>query len=216
MKKIKFYNLLSLLIMLSVAISAYFFNSILPEEVITHWDINGQADGWGAKSVLVVYIPFLIIGLYILFRILPKMDPKRENYIKFDTTYNAFRFLIIAFLAAVYFISIYINLGYNLAMSEIMTWLVGLLFIIIGFLIKNVEPNWFMGIRNPWTLSNDEVWKKTHLMAQKVFIIGGVLFLFIPYVSPGYVPIIFVFVIIMILSLSVGYSYFLYKKIEKK
>ena len=102
MKKIRIYNLISLLIILSVAISAYFFNSMLPDEVITHWDINGQADGWGAKSTLVVFIPFLIIGLYILFRFLPKMDPKKENYIKFDTAYNAFRLLIVAFLAAVF------------------------------------------------------------------------------------------------------------------
>ena len=101
-------------------------------------------------------------------------------------------------------------------MTELTTWLVGLLFIAIGFLIKNVKQNWFMGIRNPWTLSNEEVWKKTHLMAQKVFIVGGIFFLFMPYVSPGYVPIIFIFVIVMILLLSVGYSYWLYRKIEKK
>ena len=68
MKKIKFYNIISLLIILSVAISAYFFNSMLPDRMITHWNINGQADGWGDKSTLVVFIPFLIIGLYILFR----------------------------------------------------------------------------------------------------------------------------------------------------
>ncbi|MBT4210002.1 MAG: DUF1648 domain-containing protein [Candidatus Komeilibacteria bacterium] len=216
MKKIKIYNFISLLIILSVAISAYFFNGILPEEVITHWDINGQADGWGDKSTLVVFIPFLIIGLYILFRFLPKMDPKKENYIKFDSAYHAFRLLIVAFLAIIYFISVYINLGYNLAMTEIMTWLVGVLFIAIGFLIKNVKQNWFMGIRNPWTLSNEEVWRKTHLMAQKVFIVGGVFFLFMPYISPGYVPIIFIFVIVMILLLSVSYSYWLYRKIEKK
>ena len=216
MKKIKIYNFISLLIILSVAISAYFFNGILPEEVITHWDINGQAYGWGDKSTLVVFIPFLIIGLYILFRFLPKMDPKKENYIKFDSAYHAFRLLIVAFLAIIYFISVYINLGYNLAMTEIMTWLVGVLFIAIGFLIKNVKQNWFMGIRNPWTLSNEEVWRKTHLMAQKVFIVGGVFFLFMPYISPGYVPIIFIFVIVMILLLSVSYSYWLYRKIEKK
>ena len=83
------------------------------------------------------------------------------------------------------------------------------------FLIKDVKQNWFMGIRTPWTLSNEEVWKKTHLMAQKVFIIGGIAFLFIPYVTPTYVPIIFIFVIIMIVGLNFGYSYWLWRKIEK-
>jgi uncharacterized membrane protein len=189
---------------------------MLPDIVITHWDINGQADGWGDKSILVVFIPFLTIGLYLLFRFLPKMDPKKENYLKFDSAYHAFKLLIIAFLAAIYFISVYINLGYDLAMTELMTWLMGALFIAIGFLIKNVKQNWFMGIRNPWTLSNEEVWKKTHLMAQKVFIVGGICFLFMPYISATYVPVIFIFVIVMIISLSTGYSYWLYRKLDKK
>jgi len=216
MKKIKFYDIISTLIIFLVATSAYYFNGLLPETVITHWGMNGQADGWGSKNILVVFIPFLIIGLYILFRFLPRMDPKKVNYIKFDSAYHAFKFLIVAFMAIIYFISVYINLGYDLPMSDIMTWLVGILFIIIGFLIKNVKQNWFMGIRTPWTLSNEEVWRKTHLMAQKVFIVGGVVFLFIPYVSASFVPVIFIFVIIMIVGFSYGYSYWLYRRLEKK
>lgn len=216
MKKIKIYDIISILIILAVAISAYYFNGLLPDTIITHWDINGQADGWGSKNILVVFVPFLIIGLYILFRFLPRMDPKKENYIKFDSAYHAFKLLIVAFMSIIYFISVYINLGYDLAISDIMIWLVGALFIIIGFLIKNVKQNWFMGIRTPWTLSNQEVWRKTHLMAQKVFIIGGILFWFMPYASPTYVPIIFIFVIVMIVGLSFGYSYWLYTKLEKK
>jgi len=216
MKKIKFYDIVSILIILVVAISAYFFNALLPDQVVTHWNINGTPDGWGDKNVLVVFIPFLIVGLYILFRFLPKMDPKKENYLKFDSAYHAFKLLIVAFMSIIYFISIYSNLGYDLSISDITTWLVGVLFIVIGFLIKDVKQNWFMGIRTPWTLSSEEVWKKTHLLAQKVFVIGGICFIFMPYVSPTYVPIIFIFVIVMIISLSYGYSYWLYKKLEEK
>lgn len=216
MKKIKLYDIFSLLIIFSVAISAHYFNGLLPETVITHWGYNGQADGWGDKSVLVVFVPFLIIGLYLLFRFLPKMDPKKENYLRFDSAYHAFKLLIVAFLAIIYFISIYSNLGYEISISDTMTWLMGALFIAIGFLIKNVKQNWFMGIRTPWTLSNEEVWKKTHLLAQKVFVIGGICFVFMPYISPSYVPIIFIFVLVMIIGLSYGYSYWLYRKLEKK
>lgn len=216
MKKIKFYDIFSLLIIFSVAVSAYYFNALLPDIVITHWGYNGQPDGWGDKSVLVVFVPFLIIGLYLLFRFLPKMDPKKENYLRFDSAYHAFKLLMVAFLAIVYFISIYSNLGYQIPISDTMTWLMGALFIVIGFLIKNVKQNWFMGIRTPWTLSNEEVWKKTHLLAQKVFVFGGIFFIFMPYVSPSYVPIIFIFVLVMIIGLSYGYSYWLYRKLEKK
>ncbi|MFA6308064.1 MAG: SdpI family protein [Patescibacteria group bacterium] len=216
MKKIKFYDIVSILIILAVAISTYYFNSVLPDRVITHWDFNGQADAWGDKSLLVVFVPFLIIALYIMLRFLPKMDPKKENYIKFDSAYHAFRLLLVVFMAIIYFVSVYINLGYDLPMSDLMTWLVGGFFIGIGFLIKDVKQNWFMGIRTPWTLSSEEVWRKTHLMAQKVFIIGGIFFLFMPYVTPTYVPIIFIFVILMMVGLSFGYSYWLYTRLEKK
>jgi uncharacterized membrane protein len=216
MKKIKFYDIVSILIILAVAISTYYFNSVLPDRVITHWDFNGQADAWGDKSLLVVFVPFLIIALYIMLRFLPKMDPKKENYIKFDSAYHAFILLLVVFMAIIYFVSVYINLGYDLPMSDLMTWLVGGFFIGIGFLIKDVKQNWFMGIRTPWTLSSEEVWRKTHLMAQKVFIIGGIFFLFMPYVTPTYVPIIFIFVILMMVGLSFGYSYWLYTRLEKK
>ncbi|OGY94545.1 MAG: hypothetical protein A2406_03155 [Candidatus Komeilibacteria bacterium RIFOXYC1_FULL_37_11] len=215
MKKIKFYDLISILIILVVAVSAYYFNSILPDIVITHWGFNGQPDGWGDKSLLIIFIPFLIIGIYILFRFLPKLDPKKENYIKFDSAYHAFKLVMVVFLAIIYFVSIFINLGYDLPMSDIMTWSVGILFILIGFLIKNVEQNWFMGIRTPWTMSSPEVWRKTHLMAQKVFISGGIVFLFMPYVSATFVPIIFILVIIFIVGFSFAYSYWLYRKLEK-
>lgn len=216
MKKIKFYDFVSILIILIVAGSAYYFNGLLPDRIITHWNFAGQADGWGDKSLILVFIPFLIIGIYILFRFLPRLDPKKENYIKFDSAYHTFKLLMVVFLSIIYFVSVYINLGYDLPMSDIMTWLVGILFICIGFLIKNVEQNWFMGIRTPWTLSNPEVWKKTHALAQKVFIAGGIVFLFIPYVSATFVPIIFILVIILIIGLSFGYSYWLYRKLEKK
>lgn len=216
MKKIRLYDLISLVIILFVVISAYYFNTILPETVIIHWNFEGQADGWGTKSLLTLFFPLLIIGIYIMFRFLPRLDPKKENYIKFDTTYHLFKLLIILFSVVIYFVSVYINLGYDLPMSDIMTWMVGSLFIIIGILIRNVKQNWFMGIRTPWTLSSQEVWDKTHKMARKVFIIGGVAFLFMPYASPTQVPIIFILVILMIVGGSFGYSYWIYNKLEKK
>jgi len=216
MKKIRLYDIISILIILFVAISAYYYNGLLPDTVITHWDMEGKANGWSDKSMLTVFVPFLIIGIYILFRFLPKMDPKKENYIKFDSAYHAFKLVMVVFLAIIYFVSVYINLGYDFPMSSIMTWLVGILFIIIGFLIRNVKQNWFMGIRTPWTLSNQEVWRRTHLLASKVFIAGGIAFLFMPYASPSWVPVIFIIVVVAMISLSFGYSYWIYKKLENK
>lgn len=216
MKKLKFYDLFSIAIIVLVLASAAYFYPLLPDRVITHWNGEGVADGWGSKSVLVVFMPLLIIGLYILFKFIPKMDPKKENYLKFDSVYHLFKLMIVAFMAIVYFISVFINLGYDLPISDIMIWLMGILFIVLGLLIRDVKQNWFMGIRTPWTLSNEEVWTKTHILAQKVFILGGVAFLFVPYMSTGYLPIVVIVVVVAIISISYGYSYWLYKKLEKR
>jgi uncharacterized membrane protein len=53
--------------------------------------------------------------------------------------------------------------------------LFGMLFIYLGFLLEHAEPNWFVGIRTPWTLSSESVWKKTHRLGGKLFKIAGVI-----------------------------------------
>lgn len=211
MNKVKFFDKLSILLVIAMALLAFYFNGILPDQVITHWNSAGEPDDWGSKEFHVWFFPLLTIGIYFLFKYLPKMDPKKKNYASFDATYHAFRLLIIAFFVTMFVLTSLINLGYNIDMTQSITLAIGLLFIFIGYLLKDVKQNWFMGIRTPWTMSSEFVWKKTHQMASKIFMMAGFLFLVLPYLpSEFFAYYIIIFVLVIILG-TFGYSYWLYK-----
>jgi uncharacterized membrane protein len=114
-----------------------------------------------------------MIGLTALFAVLPRIDPLRKNYEKFGDYYEGF---ILVFAAFLFFIQLQIILwGRGIYMSPNLTLpiLMGFLFIYIGFLMEHTEPNWFVGIRTPWTLSSERVWKKTHDRGGTLFKLAG-------------------------------------------
>jgi len=212
--KTKLMDNLALIFILIMFILAFYFYGHLPDKVISHWGADGQADGYSSKNFHTFFFPLLTIGIYLLFKYLPKIDPKRRNYEKFDLSYHGFRLVIIAFFVAMFIISSLINLGYNINISVAVSNLVGVLFIFIGLIIKNIEQNWFMGIRTPWTLSSETVWKKTHALAQKVFILMGIIFFALPYLPVAYFAYFIILLVVIMVFGTFGYSYWLYKKEE--
>ena len=130
MKNKNIWEIISALLVLAVLLSAFYFAQYLPDRVITHWNAAGEADGWGSKNFQVIFLPLLMLFMHLLFKYLPKLDPKKRNYDKFANVYGIFRIAIIAFFAAMYFMTSLINLGYEISISLVMPFLVGLLFII--------------------------------------------------------------------------------------
>ena len=49
--------------------------SRLPARVPIHWNINGVADDYGTRELAALFVPGLSLGLWLLFQILPKLDP---------------------------------------------------------------------------------------------------------------------------------------------
>jgi uncharacterized membrane protein len=119
-------------------------------------------------------IPLLMYGFCALFVVLPRIDPLRNNYQKFQDYYEGF---ILVFAAFFFFIQLQIilwGLGIHVSPNLTMPVMIGGLFVYIGFLMEHAEPNWFVGIRTPWTLSSDSVWTKTHQRAGTLFKLAGV------------------------------------------
>ncbi|CAG9614055.1 Immunity protein SdpI [Bacillus rhizoplanae] len=90
--------------------------------------------------------------------------------------------------------------------------IVGILFLVIGNYLPQCKPNFFVGIRTPWTLSNEEVWRKTHRFSGKVFIVLGIIMclsIFAPVTWKSYIVLTTVLAGVVITML---YSYFAYKK----
>jgi uncharacterized membrane protein len=203
-----------MLILIATVAGAYFYFN-LPAQVAIHWNFAGQPDAYGSGQVQAVVFPLIIVGMYLLFLLLPHLDPKKERYEQFRRTYYIFKNLILAMMAIIFFTAGLSNLGYNLPIGVIVPALIGLLFIIIGNYLGKIKMNWFVGIRTPWTLSSEEVWNKTHRFGGKMFILAGFLLTVEPILPMSWRLEVFIVSIAVIILGTVGYSCVVYLR-EKK
>lgn len=146
----------------------------LPEQMASHWNIYDQVDGYVSKFWGVFLMPFVTLGMFVLFIIIPNIDPLKANIVQFREAFNVFIALMVAFMLYLHGLTLAWNLGYqNYRMSFIMLPFMGFLFIAIGYLLKKAKRNFFIGIRTPWTLSSDSVWDKTHQLGSVLFMLSG-------------------------------------------
>jgi uncharacterized membrane protein len=146
---------------------------LMPDVVASHWNAAGEVNGTMPKFWGLIIIPLLMYGFCALLAVLPRIDPLRNNYRKFQDYYEGF---ILVFAAFLFFIQLQIilwGIGTRVSPNFTMPIMIGILFIYIGFLLEHAEPNWFVGIRTPWTLSSDSVWKKTHQKGATLFKLAG-------------------------------------------
>lgn len=204
-----------ILIILTIAAAVFFYNN-LPDRVAIHWNFAGEADKYGSGKTQSAAAPLVIIGVYLLFLFIPYLDPRKECYKQFNKVYHIFKSMILALLAAVYFIIGLNGLGYGLPAGIIVPVLAGILFIVFGRYMGEIKMNWFMGIRTPWTLSSEEVWDKTHRFGGKMFVLAGLLMVFQIFLPLKFRLPVFIISMAIIIFGAVIYSYVLYLKQEKK
>jgi uncharacterized membrane protein len=161
-----------LLIVISGAAAVLVYPS-LPEQFAVHFDASGTPDSFYGRALGASIIPAVAVGVYALFRALPHIDPRGENIREFQGAFDAIMLLTLAFLAYLQGLLLAYNLGIKYPQDALILGGVGLLFAGIGVLFRRAEPNWFVGIRTPWTLSDDEVWRRTHRAAAPVFVVAG-------------------------------------------
>lgn len=165
------------LILIAVAVLAglLLWNQ-LPDQMASHWNVNDQVDGYMPKFWGVFMVPLMTLGMFLLFLVIPSIDPLKANIAKFREAFNLFIVLIVAFMLYIHALTLAWSLGYTgFRMSTSMLPAMGLLFIFIGFMLRKAKRNFFIGIRTPWTLSNDVVWDKTHQLGAVLFMASGVL-----------------------------------------
>ena len=184
----------------------------LPETVATHWNLRGVPDGYSSRFWAVALMPLVMVGLTGLLRVLPKIDPRRENYAKFIDSYWLIANVILLFLGLAHVLMLANGMGYLVQVDRLLPLGVGLLFAILGNYLTRIEPNWFIGIRTPWTLSSDAVWRKTHRTGGWLFVIGGIVIATGAFAPRGaFVP-LFVATVIAVAGIPVVQSYVLWKR----
>ncbi len=165
-----------ILIPLLVLITSFVTYTYLPESIASHWGFSGQADGYSSKQFGAFLMPIMIIGLTVLLKYLPKLDPKvNVEYMKkyFDTFILVFQL----FIAMIYVYTLLWNFDIKLPINIFMSIGFAGLFYYVGILVENAKQNWFIGLRTPWTLSNVNVWDKTHQLGGKIYKVFAILFL---------------------------------------
>jgi len=185
---------------------------MLPDEIIIHWGPGGVPDGYSSKLtgvLLMQVVQFIMMGIYV---VIPRIDPEKK--ISASTGYYSnLMNLMLGFFMFFNVLFITQNLGYEYNMTSVMLPAVGVLLILIGDILGKTEPNWFMGVRTPWTLSNDEVWRTTHEKSCIMFKIWGIIA-----IAGVFFPATSVWVLVSAILVSIVYlfafSYREYRRLE--
>ena len=182
-----------------------------PDRIASHWNAAGEVNGYMSKFWGLFLVPFIMTGFVALLAFLPRIDPHKKNYEKFWNYYEGFILLFALFLLAIQAQIVLWSIGYQISPNITFPLLVGALFIYLGFLLSHAEQNWFVGIRTPWTLSSETVWKKTHLLGGKLFKIAGIISCL--GIFAGVYALWFIILPALVVAVStVAYSYFEYQK----
>ena len=144
----------------------------LPDSVPIHWDIEGDIDRYGDKSELILIPILLPLLIYVIFTIVPLIDPKGKIQ-QMGNKYFMLKAAMTVFMSILAMIIIYAVQNESLYNPNYIILLIGVLFMILGNYFKTLRANYFIGIRTPWTLENQTVWKETHKLAGKIWFIGG-------------------------------------------
>jgi uncharacterized membrane protein len=188
----------------------------LPEKVPTHWDYKGEVDKWGDKYSLIALLFLLPVLTYVLMLVVPKIDPKKKIELM-GGKYYQLKFILVLFMSMLAFIILHLTENQSTSSPNLIYIPIGVLFIALGNYFKVIQPNYFIGIKTPWTLENKEVWKLTHVLAGKLWIAGGLLIVLTSLTIANSIFIyVFISVIAIISLIPMGYSYFKFKELSAK
>jgi uncharacterized membrane protein len=210
----KFFNelVLWILIVLPYVYLAMIWSK-LPDQVPTHFNLAGNPDDWSSRTALLFLPGALGAGIYLLMLLIPFLDPKRKLR-QMGSKYYTFRFLLSGFFSVFAIYLLYISSTGSMRSPNLLIALIGLLFALLGNYFQAVRPNYFIGIRTPWTLENENVWKKTHLLAGRIWMVGGILIAAICFFITNNLALAILFgtLLSVMVIVPLGYSYLEFQK----
>jgi uncharacterized membrane protein len=201
-----------LLIVVAAFIASAVVYPRLPESMPTHFDMSGQPNGWSSRLFGAWVVPLFLVFMWGLVRVLPAIDPRGSNYAKFGGAFEGIIVSIMLFMLVLHIVMLRAALGYPVAMQRIVPVGIGVLFVVMGNLLPRARPNWFVGIRTPWTLSSDRVWEKTHRLGGHLFVAGGILIVLAALVMEQWAHIVLITVVVLCTATVFIYSYLEWKR----
>lgn len=200
-----------LILLLPFILIGYFWNQI-PETIAMHWNAAGEVDRWGEKGWNVFLLPVMNVVTYMVMVVVPYIDPKRKTDNQ-QKALRVFRFIFPLFLSAVSLVMLYNWIGYDLQITNIILPGISILFLVLGNYLQTLKPNYFIGIRTPWTLESEENWRKTHRVGGKIWVGFALAMLISWFFVPDFAHSMIILVGSIAIAIStIGYSFYLYWK----
>lgn len=184
----------------------------LPTQIPIHWEMNGEANGYSSKLMAMLTQVGIMVLIYALFIAVPLIDPKKENYKYFTKAYVFIHYFLLILFFIMNILTLLVALDFNIPMGSLGTFVLGSILIILGNFLQTVRTNYFIGIRTPWTLSSEIVWKRTHRFAGKMMFIAGIIIILSSFLPPAWIEVIIPISIIAAAGLPLIYSYRLYQR----
>lgn len=216
MKKSSPIGILIILLIISIPLiyTASIYSS-LPETIPVHFDIDGKPNGYGNKNTLwfiTLLLSAISAGMYLLIKNLPKIDPKKTAG-QTPELYHKIAVILVIFLCAINIIVVYASVNGSININNLLLPLLGLMFLVLGNYMHSIKPNYFVGFRLPWTLENEDNWRKTHQLVGKLWVPGGLVITISTLLLPARTGfIIFLGITMMITIIPAVFSYRYFKK----
>ena len=205
-KNLKLLIVTSAIILLPVVVGLLLWNQ-LPAQMPSHWNADGEIDGWSSKAFVVFGLPCILLAAQWLCILGTAADPKKNNHP--EKILHLVLWIIPVLGVLLSTITYAVALGKTVQMEVIMPVFIGILFMIIGNYLPKCKQNYTIGIKIPWTLHSEENWNKTHRLAGRVWMVCGLLM-----ILTGFFGVLWMFFVLAFLMVLVPlvYSYLLYRK----
>ncbi|WP_019986582.1 SdpI family protein [Rudanella lutea] len=215
MKKINTTDVMIWIAIVTPFIYAAFVWDQLPPRLVSHYGMNGKPDDTMPKATFLLLMGGIQVFVYALTRYMPGAGVFSNEQ---SGNYHRLRLVVSFFLSGLMGWTLYASTQAGLAEdSSPIMFIVMVLVAAIGNYMTTVKPNFFVGIRTPWTLFSETVWRKTHQMAGRLWVGGGVtgaiLLLLVP--KPWQMPIVGTIAVVLAV-VPLVYSYWAYRNEKRR
>lgn len=180
-----------------------------------HWNIRGQIDNYASRNVAIIPFWLFNLGLFLLLMFSGKLSPvHRQNKERYEASIQPLAFGLVLFFAIFHV--------YILLLGKYPRWqeqtqfifvLMGLLFIFLGNLLPRIPRNYIAGIKVPWTLYSDTIWRKTSRLGGYCFVFLGLLMLVkgLLNITAMWMNFLLLAVLVIVVFVPIIYAFILFK-----
>ncbi|MFC5469770.1 SdpI family protein [Cohnella suwonensis] len=189
------------------------FDGKLPDQVASHYDINGDMDGTMPKWGFWLLYGALSIGLPLLITLSRYIDPRKKNYARFQGYFDLIRWTISAFLQVMFLFIALDSSGHRMPIPNLIIGAIGLLFVVVGNRMSQVRSNFFVGIKTPWALMDEDNWRRTHRIGARLWVVSGLLMVAAALIASSvWLAVVTIAAVVISSVIPTAYSYLLFRR----